>query len=79
VGLSELEIMLAVETVAAGMVVLHPFMIEYLLAKAPLSNTEAMLTPNLMLTPREIEVLQLLGSGNGNKAIAQNNLYTFLK
>jgi two-component system, NarL family, response regulator YdfI len=70
---SELEIMLAVETVAAGMVVLHPSMIEYLLVKAPLSSPEAILTnSNLMLTPREIEVLQLLGSGNGNKAIAQN-------
>ncbi|BAZ13274.1 two component transcriptional regulator, LuxR family protein [Calothrix sp. NIES-4071] len=68
----ESEIMLAVETVAAGMVVFHPEMIDYLLAASSLS-TEAMPTnPTQVLTPREIEVLQLLASGTGNKAIAQN-------
>lgn len=68
----ESEIILTVETVAAGMIVFHSEMIDYLLAAESLS-TEAMLTnPVQILTPREIEVLQLLASGSGNKTIAQN-------
>ncbi|MBW4600751.1 MAG: response regulator transcription factor [Calothrix sp. FI2-JRJ7] len=68
----ESEIMLAVETVAAGMVVFHQEMIDYLLAASGFS-AEAMATnSSQVLTPREIEVLQLLASGSGNKAIAQN-------
>jgi two-component system, NarL family, response regulator YdfI len=68
---SESEIILTVEVVAAGMVILHPEILEDLLT---LKSTSTLI-PNSsiqILTPREIEVLQLLGSGLGNKAIAQN-------
>lgn len=68
----ESEIVLAVETVAAGMIVFHPEMIDYLLAASGLSAEAMQTNATQVLTPREIEVLQLLASGSGNKAIAQN-------
>jgi two-component system, NarL family, response regulator YdfI len=69
---NELEITLAVETVAAGMVVFHQDIINYLLAASNM-NPEIISTNVVQaLTPREIEVLQLLASGSGNKTIARN-------
>ncbi|RUT06090.1 helix-turn-helix transcriptional regulator [Dulcicalothrix desertica PCC 7102] len=68
----EAEIILAVETVAAGMIVFHSEMIDYLLAASSLSTETIPTNVNQVLTSREIEVLQLLASGSGNKAIAQN-------
>ncbi|BDA69509.1 Two Component Transcriptional Regulator, LuxR family [Rivularia sp. IAM M-261] len=68
----ESEIILAVETVAAGMVVFHSEMIDYLLAASSLSTETMPTNVNQVLTSREIEVLQLLASGSGNKSIAQN-------
>lgn len=70
--LHESEIILVVETVAAGMVVFHSEMIDYLLAASSLSTERMPTNVDQVLTSREIEVLQLLASGSGNKAIAQN-------
>ncbi|MBW4672084.1 MAG: response regulator transcription factor [Cyanomargarita calcarea GSE-NOS-MK-12-04C] len=64
---TESEIIAAVEAVALGLVVLHPDAIENLPLKASISETAVQ-----ALTPREIEVLKMLGSGLGNKAIAKS-------
>jgi two-component system, NarL family, response regulator YdfI len=64
---TESEIIAAVEAVALGLVVLHPDAIENLPLKASIRET-----PLQALTPREIEVLEMLGSGLGNKAIAKS-------
>ncbi|WP_341528021.1 response regulator transcription factor [Nostoc sp. UHCC 0302] len=63
---TELEIVAAVEAIAFGLVVLHPDAIELL----PLRE-KVVGNPVQTLTPREIEVLGMLGSGLGNKAIAK--------
>ncbi|MBD2501648.1 response regulator transcription factor [Anabaena azotica] len=64
---TELEILTAIEAIALGLVVLHPDILEFL-------SVREKAAPNAVqtLTPREIEVLQMLGSGLGNKAIAKN-------
>ncbi|MBE9038283.1 response regulator transcription factor [aff. Roholtiella sp. LEGE 12411] len=62
---TESEIVAAVEAIAFGLVVLHPDFLELL------SVREKVVTPVQSLTPREIEVLGMLGSGLGNKAIAK--------
>nr|WP_242043558.1 response regulator transcription factor [Leptolyngbya sp. FACHB-671] len=63
---------LTVEAIAAGLVVLHPDVSDVLLQELPESNepvhSEDLDAP---LTPREVEVLQLLATGLGNKAIAR--------
>ena len=68
---TEAEMMAAVEAVASGLVVLHPDVVESLLPLKESSLTDAIANPVQALTPREIEVLQLLGFGLGNKAIAK--------
>lgn len=68
---TELEIIAAVEAVASGLVVLHPDVVESLLPLKQSSLTDASANPVQALTPREIEVLQMLGFGLGNKAIAK--------
>ncbi|MCX7593211.1 MAG: response regulator transcription factor [Fischerella sp.] len=69
---TESEIIAAVEAVASGLVVLHPDAIEYLLNLSELSaSNPALLNPVQALTPREIEVLDMLSSGLSNKAIAK--------
>ncbi|HEY9803522.1 MAG TPA: response regulator transcription factor [Leptolyngbyaceae cyanobacterium] len=64
---TELEILTAIEAIALGLVVLHPDILEFL-------SVREKAAPNAVqtLTPREIEVLQMLGSGLGNKAIAKS-------
>jgi two-component system, NarL family, response regulator YdfI len=63
---TESEIVAAVEAIASGLLVLHPDAVELL------SIREKVVTnPVQSLTPREIEVLGMLGSGLGNKAIAK--------
>ncbi|MEH2124434.1 response regulator transcription factor [Nostoc sp.] len=63
---TESEIVAAVEAIAFGLLVLHPDAVELL------SIREKVVTnPVQSLTPREIEVLGMLGSGLGNKAIAK--------
>ncbi|MDF5712610.1 MAG: response regulator transcription factor [Rhizonema sp. NSF051] len=68
---TESEILAAVEAVASGLVVLHPDVVESLLPLKESSLREAIANPVQALTPREIEVLQMLGFGLGNKAIAK--------
>ncbi|MBE9000770.1 response regulator transcription factor [Nostoc sp. LEGE 12447] len=63
---TELEIVAAVEAIASGLVVLHPDAVELLSIRE-----KVVVNPVQTLTPREIEVLGMLGSGLGNKAIAK--------
>lgn len=65
------EIVAAVEAAAAGLVVLHPDMVDALL---PVPSTPRALptAPTQALTPREIEVLGMLAEGLGNKTIARH-------
>ncbi len=65
------DIVAALEAAAAGLIALHPALLDSLLAgngerppTAPLGQGEA-------LTPREVEVLALLAEGLSNKAIAR--------
>ncbi|MBD1873845.1 response regulator transcription factor [Nodosilinea sp. FACHB-131] len=65
------EIVAALEAAVAGLVVIHPALLDGLLTltgslqtTAPPSQTEA-------LTPREVEVLTMLAEGLSNKAIAR--------
>ncbi len=70
---TESEMIAAVEAVASGLVVLHPDTVEYLLPLQESSVREKVLAnPVQALTGREIEVLEMLGSGLGNKAIAKS-------
>lgn len=67
------EMVLTIEAIAAGLVILHPDVLETLVQELPEAGepkalSDASGTP---LTPREIEVLQLLATGLGNKAIAR--------
>ncbi|KAF3889512.1 MULTISPECIES: response regulator transcription factor [Nostocales] len=69
---TESEIIAAVEAVAFGLVVLHLDAVESVLALKDASGREKVVaTPVQTLTPREIEVLEMLGAGMGNKAIAK--------
>ena len=68
---TESEIIAAVEAVAFGLVVLHSDAVEYLLPLLESKGHQKVEAPILALTPREIEVLEMLGSGLGNKAIAK--------
>ncbi|MBD2517918.1 response regulator transcription factor [Nostoc sp. FACHB-973] len=63
---TESEIVAAVQAIAVGLVVLHPNAVELLHLVS-----KAVANPVQSLTPREIEVLTMLGSGLGNKAIAK--------
>ncbi|WP_017315979.1 response regulator transcription factor [Mastigocladopsis repens] len=69
---TESEIVAAVEAIAAGLVVFHSDTIESLLPLKESSVREKeTANPVQALTPREIEVLDMLSSGLGNKAIAK--------
>lgn len=69
-GLTGAEIVAAIEAAAAGLVVLDDAGIETLLrAPRTVSNRGAEILVE-GLTPRELEVLQLLAAGLGNKEIA---------
>ncbi|MBU7585137.1 MAG: response regulator transcription factor [Nostoc sp. TH1S01] len=63
---TEAEITTAIEAIASGLIVLHPDYLELLSIKE-----KVVANPVQTLTPREIEVLGMLGSGLGNKAIAK--------
>ena len=66
------EILHTVVTVAAGLVVLHPDVVDVLLSVLPsVGRTVDDANPVQALTPREIEVLGMLAEGLGNKAIAK--------
>jgi two-component system, NarL family, response regulator YdfI len=64
---TESELVATVVAVSKGLVVLDLGAIELFSAPEKVS-----LNPGFSLTPREIEVLMKLGSGLGNKSIAQN-------
>lgn len=64
------EMIVAVEAIATGLVVLHPEISETLL-KGLTEAHDPEISTDAPLTPREIEVLQLLATGLGNKAIAR--------
>jgi NarL family two-component system response regulator YdfI len=67
------EIAAAIEAVAAGLYVFHPSDIDSIpTLRPPQSETVPELGESIVehLTPREIEVLQLLSAGLGNKEIA---------
>jgi NarL family two-component system response regulator YdfI len=67
------EIVAAIEAVAAGLYVFHPSDIDSIpTLRPPQSETVPELGEPIVehLTPREIEVLQLLSAGLGNKEIA---------
>ncbi|MBW4631719.1 MAG: response regulator transcription factor [Iphinoe sp. HA4291-MV1] len=69
---TESEIVAAVEAIAFGLVVLHSDTIESLLSPQESGMREKETAhPVQALTPREIEVLEMLGSGLSNKAIAK--------
>ncbi|MEO0844535.1 MAG: response regulator transcription factor, partial [Cyanobacteria bacterium J06643_5] len=69
---TESEIIAAVETVASGLVVLHPEVIDNLqLQKSTNLQQQADIKSIQTLTPREIEILQMLTPGLSNKAIAK--------
>lgn len=69
---TELEIVASVEAVAKGLVVLHPDVIESMLALKDSPVREALPTNGQQaLSKREIEVLEMLASGMGNKTIAK--------
>jgi len=72
-NVSSAEIAAAIEAVAAGLFVFHPADIDSIpTLRPPQSETGPELGEPLVehLTPREIEVLQLLSAGLGNKEIA---------
>ncbi|MDM9379672.1 response regulator transcription factor [Chlorogloeopsis sp. ULAP01] len=68
---SESEIVAAVESVALGLVVLHPDVLESLLSLKDSIRDTSLSNSIQTLTPREIEVLEMLASGLANKAIAK--------
>jgi two-component system, NarL family, response regulator YdfI len=65
------EIVAAIMAAAAGLVVLSGDVLEFLLSSAPTHNRQLSPSPLQTLTGREIEVLDLLAEGQGNKAIAK--------
>jgi NarL family two-component system response regulator YdfI len=72
-NITSTEIAAAIEAVAAGLYVFHPADIDSIpTLRPPQSETVPELGEPLLehLTPREIEVLQLLSAGLGNKEIA---------
>jgi DNA-binding NarL/FixJ family response regulator len=72
-NITSTEIAAAIEAVAAGLYVFHPADIDSIPAlRPPQSETVPELGEPIVehLTPREIEVLQLLSAGLGNKEIA---------
>ena len=69
---SESEIIAAVKAVASGLVVLHPEIIDNLqLQKSANFQQQADIKSIQTLTPREIEILQMLTPGLSNKVIAK--------
>ena len=72
-NITSVEIAAAIEAVAAGLYVFHPSDIDSIpTLRPPQSEASPELGEPLVehLTPREIEVLQLLSAGLGNKEIA---------
>jgi DNA-binding NarL/FixJ family response regulator len=64
------EILATVAAAAAGLIVLHPNLAESWLNVHPFRTQALPAEPTEALTQREVEVLQMLAQGLGNKAIA---------
>ena len=58
------------EAVAQGLIVVHPGVIDPLIAQAAPAGTERRHAYHQTLTPRELEVLQMIVDGKSNKEIA---------
>jgi DNA-binding NarL/FixJ family response regulator len=65
------EIIAAIMAAAAGLIVLNNDVLDLLLSTTPALNRQLDRPPIQLLTAREIEVLDLLAEGQGNKAIAK--------
>lgn len=65
------EIRAAVEAIAAGLVVWHPDFTEALLSDVSNLTPDPTVSLAAPLTTREVEVLQMLAEGLGNKSIAR--------
>lgn len=65
------EILAAVVAAAAGLIVLHPDLVEDLLPQNEPTASALPTSSMQVLTPREIEVLGMLALGLGNKTIAK--------
>jgi len=65
------EIIAAIFATAAGLMVLHPDVVDSLVSVLPSAVRELPTSPLMALTPREIQVLSMLAEGLGNKSIAQ--------
>jgi two-component system, NarL family, response regulator YdfI len=61
------EVSVAIEAVAAGLIVVHP---DAAATLVPASGSTVLEAPGQALTPREIDVLRMLAEGLGNKTIA---------
>ena len=64
------EIIAAIKAAAAGLIVVHPNLVEALLAGAESAPRERPAPLGPPLSPRETEVLNMLAQGLGNKEIA---------
>ncbi len=65
------EIVAAILAARAGLIVLHPDVVDSLVGFPPLVVRELPDLPLVALTPREIEVLNMMAEGLGNKFIAR--------
>jgi len=64
------EIEIAIEAAAAGLLVLHPDVVEHLATTSGTPSRASSAAPGQQLSPRESEILNLLAAGLGNKEIA---------
>ena len=64
------EIEIAIEAAAAGLLVLHPDVVEHLATTSGAPSRASSAAPGQQLSPRESEILNLLAAGLGNKEIA---------
>jgi DNA-binding NarL/FixJ family response regulator len=64
------ELINAIKAASVGLTVLHPELLESRTSLLPVTRSTDI--QSTVLTPREIEVLEMLAEGLGNKAIAQH-------
>jgi DNA-binding NarL/FixJ family response regulator len=67
--LSSDELINTIKATSVGLTVLHPELLDPLTSMLPASRSTDQ--PSIVLTTREIEVLEMLAEGLGNKAIAR--------
>jgi NarL family two-component system response regulator YdfI len=64
------EIVVALQAAAAGLVALHPDVLDSMLSRIRPGRQSELDPSSQILTPREIEVLRMIAEGLGNKEIA---------